>query len=142
MSRRALAACAARLLSQPTLLPRGFAASAAPAASLAAQPQPEAPRSRAASSDTPATALPTEAQGPLKPRPWGAESKRTGVLGIKCGMTAEWTSWGERLPLTVVWLDDCQARPATRWRTPDPPPNPSDGSLFLSKAPLPFQSNR
>jgi hypothetical protein len=141
MARRALAACAARLLSQPSLLPRGFAASAAPAASLAAQPQPEAPRSRAAP-DKPAVALPLEAQGPLTPRPWGAESKRTGVLGIKCGMTAEWTAWGERLPLTVVWLDDCQVRPATALEVPDPPPNPSDGSLFLSKAPLPFQSNR
>lgn len=37
-------------------------------------------------------------------------SRRSGLLAVKCGMTCEWTEWGERLPLTVLWIDDCQAR--------------------------------
>ena len=51
----------------------------------------------------------------LEPRPWrdGSHedrSRRTGLLAVKCGMTCDWTEWGERLPLTVLWIDDCQAR--------------------------------
>ena len=121
MARRAVSACA-RLLASP--LPawplRGFAAgastAASPGASLAEQAQPEAPRRPAELKpwqlprNPKPVVLPPEALPPLKPRTWGADSKRTGVLGIKCGMTAEWTAWGERLPLTVIWLDDCQAR--------------------------------
>merc|ERR1711924_104027 len=37
-----------------------------------------------------------------------AASRRTGVLGIKCGMTSEWDSWGERHPLTVIKVDACK----------------------------------
>ena len=127
MARRAVSACA-RLLAAP--LPavslRGFAAgastsAAAPELSSAVQPQAEAPRRSTKAAELKPwemprnpkpVVLPPEALPPLKPRTWGAESKRTGVLGIKCGMTAEWTAWGERLPITVLWLDDCQARPA------------------------------
>ena len=36
------------------------------------------------------------------------QSRRVGALGMKCGMTMEWTPWGERLPLTVIELQDVQ----------------------------------
>ena len=34
--------------------------------------------------------------------------KRTGLLAIKCGMTREWNEHGVAVPLTVLWIDDCQ----------------------------------
>merc|ERR1719201_644303 len=34
--------------------------------------------------------------------------RRTGLLGIKCGMTSEWDEWGVRHPLTVVKVDSCK----------------------------------
>ena len=34
---------------------------------------------------------------------------RTGALGIKAGMIAEFDKWGTRHELTVIQLDDCQA---------------------------------
>ena len=41
-------------------------------------------------------------------REWTPQSRRVGALGMKCGMTMEWTPWGERLPLTVIELQDVQ----------------------------------
>ena len=41
-------------------------------------------------------------------RDWSANSKRCGALGMKCGMTHAWSSYGEWLPLTVVELQDVQ----------------------------------
>lgn len=43
----------------------------------------------------------------LEPRAWGEESKRTGVLAVKVGMTQEWDANGVRVPLTVLWVDSC-----------------------------------
>ena len=51
--------------------------------------------------------LPTEALQ-LEARAGCQGSVRCGLVAVKCGMTADWTAWGQRVPLTVLWLDDCQ----------------------------------
>lgn len=45
---------------------------------------------------------------PLEPRALQFESRRSGVIAIKAGMTQEWDEYGVRVPLTVLWIDDCQ----------------------------------
>jgi hypothetical protein len=44
---------------------------------------------------------------PLEPRRLAFESRRSGVIAIKAGMMQDWDEYGVRVPLTVLWIDEC-----------------------------------
>jgi len=37
-----------------------------------------------------------------------ARRRRAGAVAVKAGMTCDWNARGERVPLTVLWIDDCE----------------------------------
>lgn len=44
------------------------------------------------------------------PKPLLPTSRRVGCIAVKAGMTQEWDEHGARVPLTVLWVDECQVR--------------------------------
>ncbi|PNH08117.1 50S ribosomal protein L3-2, chloroplastic [Tetrabaena socialis] len=44
----------------------------------------------------------------LEQRPLKDASLRVGCIATKAGMTQEWDEHGVRVPLTVLWIDECQ----------------------------------
>ncbi|GLI64732.1 hypothetical protein VaNZ11_008099 [Volvox africanus] len=47
-------------------------------------------------------------QPTLEKRPMADTSLRVGCIATKAGMTQEWDEHGVRIPLTVLWVDECQ----------------------------------
>lgn len=56
----------------------------------------------------PALAEDVGTQQQLEPLQMTQGSRRTGVIAVKVGMTQAWDKWSMRIPLTILWLDNCQ----------------------------------
>jgi len=69
---------------------------------------------------TPAAAAAASGLEPIS-RVWAKNSRRCGAVGMKCGMTHAWLPNGERLPLTVVEVQDVQVVQAKRVDTSEGP---------------------
>lgn len=65
---------------------------------------------------------------------------RPGAIAVKCGMTAEWNEHGVRVPLTVLWIDDCRVRPSPSPRLPRVSPRPQPRSSRTRRASLAARS--
>jgi len=44
---------------------------------------------------------------PLEARPLTFQSRRAGAIAVKAGMMQDWDEFGVRIPLTVLWIDEC-----------------------------------
>lgn len=70
--------------------------------------------SQAYHSSTPFSAQPALAedfgglQPDIAPSQMSLGSRRTGIIAVKVGMTQAWDKWSMRIPLTVLWIDNCQ----------------------------------
>ena len=45
---------------------------------------------------------------PLEAREISQRSRRVGCIAVKAGMTQDWDENGARVPLTILFVDDCQ----------------------------------
>lgn len=52
---------------------------------------------------------------PPAPSPMQPDSHRVGCIAIKAGMTQEWDEHGVRVPLTVLWVDECEVGWTYMW---------------------------
>lgn len=39
---------------------------------------------------------------------WTSSSQRVGAIGVKLGMLPQWDEYNQRLPLTAIWIPNCQ----------------------------------
>jgi hypothetical protein len=87
-----------------------------------AQPDVDSEPQRQSDGHAPAAAMPPA-------------ERRSGLIAVKVGMTQDWDHWGVRTPLTVLWVDDCQARRAAG--LPRLPPGLAGAPRAAAAAPTP-----
>lgn len=77
---------------------------------LGRQQQPQQQRSYAEAALDREAPTTSAAAAALESRELAPDTVRSGLIAVKVGMTQEWDHWGARVPLTVLWIDDCQVR--------------------------------